>query len=369
MPARVEWEESDGVAVVRVIGALDIDASPAVFDQLRQVGRLKQVGRVEVDLSGLETIDSSGVVVVSLAQREMTAAGLDVELTGLQRAHAGAFEMMPPPERPQPAVRRPLLERFGDAAVRAVSSFAVFAEVSVDTARAVGSWMIRRMRVSRGAMVEQSAQIGVDAVVIVVLLSYLIGLILALQAAYQLRRFGAELYMADIVGIGMVREFGPMMTGIILAGRSATGIAAELGTMAVREEIDALRSMGIWPVRFLVLPRILALTLVQPALTVLSIAAGIGGGLSLAWFYGLSVPAYFAEMKLTLQPLDWWSGMLKSVMFAWIIGLVGCYFGLTTRGGASSVGRAAQRAVVASVFLIIVVDSIVTAISTAAGNA
>lgn len=368
MPARIEWEEREGLAVVRVVGALDIDASAGVFERLRRIGRRGAANRVDVDLSGLEAMDSSGVVVLSLARRELAAAGIDVHLTGLREAHIAALAMMPPPEPPRPRIRRPYLDRLGAIAHRSYESLARFAEIFVDTIRAMALWVLRRMRISRGAIVEQSVQIGVEAVVIVGLLSFLIGLILALQSAYQLRTFGAEIYMADIVGIGMVREFGPMMTAIILAGRSATGIAAELGTMAVREEIDALRSMGIWPIRFLVLPRMVALTIVQPALTVLSIAAGIGGGIFLAWILGLSVSAYFTEMQLTIEPEDWTAGMLKSLMFAWIIGLVGCFFGLGARGGASSVGRAAQRAVVASVFLIIVVDSVVAAISTAAGN-
>jgi phospholipid/cholesterol/gamma-HCH transport system permease protein len=209
-------------------------------------------------------------------------------------------------------------------------------------------------------IVEQSVHLGVRAVFIVGLLTFLTGLILAFQSAYQLERFGAAIYMAEIVSLGVVREFAPLMTAIILAGRNSSAIAAELGTMAVRDEIDALRTTGIDPISFLVLPRLWAITLVQPALTVLAMCFGLAGGLLVAWMLGLPTLAVFHRMRETLTPHDFMLGLFKSFLFAWIVGCTGCYMGLTTNGGASSVGRNTTRAVVVAIFLIVVVDSLVT---------
>ena len=166
--------------------------------------------------------------------------------------------------------------------------------------------------------------------------------------------------MADLVSLGMVREFGSLMTAIIVAGRSGAAMAAEIGTMAVREELDALRTMGISPVRYLVVPRLIAITLVQPVLTLLSMGVGIVAGLATAQTFGLSPLTVFHRMVDSLTYKDFWLGMSKSVLFAWVIGFTGCLMGLRTKGGAHNVGQSTTRAVVASVFFIIVVDSMVT---------
>jgi phospholipid/cholesterol/gamma-HCH transport system permease protein len=211
--------------------------------------------------------------------------------------------------------------------------------------------------------VREDRKIGVDALPIAALLSCLLGLILAFQTLYQLRRFGAELYMADIVGTAMVREFGPLLTAIILAGRSGSAIAAELGTMVVREEIAALETMGIRRSGYLVLPRLIAISLMAPALTLISMALGIAGALALSNMGALPKPVFWHRVTEVVWLSDFAIGLTKSMLFAWLVGFSGVFAGLRTRGAADSVGQSTTRAVVASIFLVIVMDSIVTSLT------
>jgi phospholipid/cholesterol/gamma-HCH transport system permease protein len=241
------------------------------------------------------------------------------------------------------------------------------AELMVDTWAAWVKIPLARERLRLRATAEQAVRLGVDAFPVVALLSFLTGLIVAFQAAFQLRRFGAEPLVAEIVGLGMAREFGALMTAIILSGRSGAAIAAELGTMAIREEIDALRTMGINPVSFLVVPRVVALGLIQPILTIWATAVGILGGFVTTGIVGLPAPSIFARMQESLKFNDFSLGIGKSVLFAGIIAFTGCFLGLRTRGGARSVGVSTTRCVVTSIVLIVLVDSVITTLWTNAG--
>jgi phospholipid/cholesterol/gamma-HCH transport system permease protein len=166
--------------------------------------------------------------------------------------------------------------------------------------------------------------------------------------------------MAELVSLGMVREFAPFITAIVLAGRSGAAMAAEIGTMAVNEEVDALKSMGISSAEFLVFPRVAGISVAQPLLTLLSMAIGIGAGISTGGLVGVPPTIAYHRMQQSLVVDDFVLGLIKSVLFSWIIGFIGCFMGLSTRGGAQSVGRNTTTAVVLSIFFIVVTDSIVT---------
>lgn len=211
----------------------------------------------------------------------------------------------------------------------------------------------------KGSLIQQTLLIGADAVGIIALLSVIIGLILALQSAAQLRQFGANIFVADLIAISMVREMGPMMTAIIVAGRSGSAIASEIATMVVTEEVDALKMMAINPVRYVVVPKFNAMTISMPLLVTLSILVGIGGGLLVGITYlNLSVNAYITESISILTAKDIFIGLSKSVFFAWVIVIIGAYYGFRVTGGAEGVGRATTASVVASVFAVIVLDAI-----------
>jgi phospholipid/cholesterol/gamma-HCH transport system permease protein len=221
--------------------------------------------------------------------------------------------------------------------------------------------LLARVRLSHTT--QQLVRTGADSVPIVAVMCFLVGLILAMQAAYQLEPFGATIYVADLLAVSMTREMGPMLTAIIVTGRSGSAIAAELGTMKVSEEIDALRTMGIDPIHLLVVPRTLALMVAVPCLTLIADAVGIAGGLSIAvTALKLSAVQYLKETADALVMKDLLTGLVKSLFFGLIIAQVGSYQGLRVSGGAEGVGRATTTSVVSSIFLIILADLAFTAL-------
>ena len=199
---------------------------------------------------------------------------------------------------------------------------------------------------------------GVNALPIVILISFLIGLIMAFQAAMPMRKFGAEIFVADLIGLSMLRELGPLMTAIVLAGRSGSSFAAEIGTMKVNEEIDALTTMGLDPVRFLVVVRIFAAMIITPALTVFADLVGIIGGSIPLVSMGYPVVRYYNKMMQTVDYLDFSTGLFKAFVFGVLIAGVGCLRGLETKTGASAVGVSTTSAVVSSIILIVIFDGI-----------
>lgn len=213
------------------------------------------------------------------------------------------------------------------------------------------------------SMVEQMVRIGFDSVPIVCTISFFVGLIMAMQAAYQLERFGATIFVADLVAVSIIRELGPLLTAIIIAGRSGSGIAAEIGTMKVAEEIDALRTMGLNPIGFLVVPRALAMVIVLPCLTLLADLLGIIGGYLIGvTTLDISSIRYYNQTANALVMKDLTTGLIKSGFFAMIISAVGCYQGFIVEGGAEGVGKSTTASVVVSIFLIIAADVFFTAL-------
>jgi len=212
------------------------------------------------------------------------------------------------------------------------------------------------------SIIIQSVRAGNGSLPLVGLISFLVGIIMALQSAYQLGKLGALDLVANLVAISITRELAPLLTAIIVAGRFGSAIAAELATMKVSQEVDALTVMGIDPISFLVVPRLAALTLTLPCLTIFSDVLGIVGGLAVATgALGIGLSGYIANTFDALVLKDILTGLVKSVAFAGIIGLIGCHQGLRTKGGAEGVGRATTASVVRSIFLIICADLFVTA--------
>jgi phospholipid/cholesterol/gamma-HCH transport system permease protein len=204
---------------------------------------------------------------------------------------------------------------------------------------------------------------GVNSIPIVSLISLFIGVVLGLQGAYQLEKFGASYYVSALVGVSMTRELGPLITAIIIAGRSGSAFAAEIGTMKVSEEIDALEVMGLNSVRYLVVPKYLALLIMMPCLTLLSDLAGIiGGGIFEIYQLDQTFAMFLTATRDALVMRDITTGLIKSLVFGLIITEVGCYEGFTVRGGAEGVGKSTTSSVVVSIFLIIFADVIFTAI-------
>ena len=214
----------------------------------------------------------------------------------------------------------------------------------------------RRLRLT--ALVAQMEQTGVNAVPIVGLLSFLIGVVLAYQGADQLRRFGAEIYTVNLLGVGILRELGVLMAAIIIAGRSGSAFTAQIGTMRVNEEIDAMRTIGLDPVEVLVIPRLFGLMLTLPMLTLCANLLGIFGGALMSWVaLGITPPQFTRQLQSALYAWTFWIGLVKAPFFAFIIALIGCYEGFQVARSAESVGRMTTLSVVEAIFFVIVADA------------
>ncbi len=215
----------------------------------------------------------------------------------------------------------------------------------------------------KGSVFEQMLLMGNNAVPIVALLSFLIGLVLSLQSAAQLKQFGANIYIVDLIVIGMILEMGPILTSVIIAGRTGSAIAAEISTMKITEELDALKVMALNPLKYVVAPKMLSLTVCLPILTILSNLVGILGGFVIGILYlDLSFDMFFNRTIEVMTLYFWWQSMLKSVLFSWLIVLIGAHFGFKVKGGSEAVGKAATSSVVAAIFAIIMTDAVLSLI-------
>ena len=235
--------------------------------------------------------------------------------------------------------------------------------LGADVGRFLVSALFRPKVIPREFFFKQMVQIGIDSTPIISLVGASVGTVLALQAAYSLKTFGAIMYTGSLVSVAMARELGPLIASIVICGRIGARMAAEIGTMMVQEEVDALTTMGINPVRFLVLPRCLALALMLPCLTVVADVMGMLGGYAIGTTgLGINSYLYISKSVKALVLKDIYTGLIKSFIFSILIALVSCHQGLSVSGGADAVGKATTQAVVISIVLIIVVDCLATAV-------
>ncbi len=323
---------------------------------------LKKAGKEPVvfSLAPTANLDGTGAAMLSVARREAAARGVSLKLELESPAHRnflGVFEAAgPASDRGKEAPG--FFLRIGTEAISYVEMFISFLVLTSDTI--VFSFKgVRTRKVPLRTFLEQAVLIGYQSLGIVALIAFLVGLTTALQAAAQLKQFGADIYIANMVGLAMIVELGPLMTAILMAGRVGSSIAAEISTMVISEEMDALKTMGVNPLRYVLTPKMLAITLTQPLLTTVADLVGILGGLIVAMLYlDLSFSVFWNQLVGSVGLLDVSQGVLKSFVFAWIIGLVSAFIGFRARGGAAGVGVATTNAVVASIFLVITADAI-----------
>ncbi|MEO7095519.1 MAG: ABC transporter permease [Polyangiales bacterium] len=352
--------------VVPLAGDLVRTTVRRLHRDLRVVARRRDAKKVVLDFSAVGKIDSAGLAAISVLAKHLRRSGRTLELAKLSKHHEATLSLLPKAaveeEKVEPAPGA--LERVGGAVIEAGDGARGLFGLIAETARQGFAVLTRRKRLPSGSLSTQIARMGVDGLFIVGLLSFLLGMTMAFQGAVQLQRFGAGPFVADMIGMTMVREIGPLMTAVILTGRTGAAIAAELGTMRVRSEIDALTAMGIEPVRFLILPRIISITLVGPALSLIGMFIGMLGGALVATLV-LDLPAtmFWQRMVQRVGIGDFAHGIVKSLVFAWIIGFVASHLGMRAGGDASSVGNATTRTVVASIFCIILVDALFATIT------
>ncbi len=342
-------------------GMLTLRSVSSVLPDLERLGG----GKVQIDVSRLEKLDTAGAYALLRLHERLEREGGGLQLEGLSRDHKALYDRVTQslPEPPETVPERRSLTDMLEALGRGVASAGAFlaelhAMLGVFLARLF--WLVRHPTEFRmTALVHHCDQVGWRAVPIVALMGFLIGVVLAFQGAVQLRQFGAEIFVVDLIAISILRELGILLTAIIVAGRTASSFTAAIGSMKMREEIDAMRTLAIDPATVLFVPRILALLITLPILGMIANFMGLFGGAMMAWIeLGIS-PGMFLTRLLDDTSLNHVIvGFVKAPVFAIIIGVIGCHAGMQVGGNAESLGRQTSSAVVRAIFAVIVADAL-----------
>jgi len=361
-------EDHPGAVTVSIFGSMDATNAGPMIEELS--ARLKKyaISSLTVDLERVDYLDDFGTLVLSELRNMMLHGKATFQIVHASDKIKELLsildfdslnEQIPIGKKRSPGI----FVRLGEAAIRQVSEL----KYSISF---IGSIILSLIYVCskprslrKNDTILYMQRVGVDGLPIVALISFLMGLIMAFMSSVQLQQFGANIYVASLVSLAMTRELGPIITAIIVAGRSGSAFAAEIGTMKISEEVDALFTMGFNPILFLVVPKLIAAVVMVPILTLFSDLFAIIGGLIVGIsMLDLTVNSYIAQTIKTLTLFDVFWGVLKSAIFAVLITWVGCLRGFQASGGAASVGQATTSAVVSSIFLIILSDSIFSVI-------
>ncbi len=362
--ATLDKTEDAGSLVLTAAGEWLV-ATAAELDRRLRALEIPAGRRVTLDLAGIDRLDTTGAWLLLRTEHVLTDRGNAVEMRNLRPSfeplidQVRATGIIAPARHPRPAHHSLLgfIARIGEISLgliaRAYSILGFFGIVCAASFR-----MARHpRRIGVTSIVAQMEQTGVNALPIVSLLTFLIGVVIAYQGADYLRFYGLESYTVQLTAASILRELGVLLTAIIIAGRSGSAFTAQIGTMRVNEEIDAMRTIGLDPVEVLVLPRLFALLLTLPMLTLCANFMGIFGGGLMAWVkLGMGIPEFLTHMS-TVARWSFWIGLIKSPFFAVIIASIGCYEGFQVSGSAESVGRLTTLSVVEAIFLVIVTDA------------
>ncbi len=342
------WTAAYASALEQKISALKFDASGS--------------GPLDIDVAGLGELDTFGAWLLERLARTLIARGFDARLSEVSSRFRGLLDEIHSCNRARPAIvkQNPILaglERLGVAATEFGQDLVRLIDLLGRLCGAIALILRRPGRFRMASAINQLDRVGWQALPIIFLITLVIGAIIAQQGIFHFRKFGAGDYAVDLVGILVLREIGVLIVAIMVAGRSGSSYTAELGSMKMREEIDALRTMGLDPVEVLLLPRIVALVLAMPILTFFGAMCALYGGGLVAWLYGgMSPPIYIARLREVVTVTHFEVGMIKAPFMALVIGLVACSEGLQVAGSAESLGLKTTASVVKSIFLVIVID-------------
>ncbi|MBE9580120.1 MAG: MlaE family lipid ABC transporter permease subunit [Proteobacteria bacterium] len=361
-------ESGQGGITLHVQGKMDASNAATMIETFSDLVKDRQPRSLTVDLQKVSYLDDFGALVL-VETRKMMSNGKnhfclqnvnDEASKVLSILHFESLEKGDPFRKKRPPA---MLIRLGEATIHHASDLKFLLSFLGSVCLSLLHVCLHPKSLRRDDTFLCMQKTGVDALPIVGLISFLLGLIMAFMSSVQLRQFGADIYVASLVSLSMTRELGPIMTAIIVAGRSGSAFAAEIGTMKISEEIDALFTMGFDPTRFLVIPKIIASIIVVPLLTLFSDVFAIIGGLVVGILtLDLTANAYITQTIKTLTLFDVFLGVFKSGVFALLIAWIGCLRGFQVKGGASSVGQATTSAVVSSIFLIILFNSVFSVI-------
>lgn len=360
-------EEREGL-VLTARGAWRLTAAPELDDRLRRFDA-HGARSVRFDLAHVSSLDTAGAWLLLRTRRTLEAKGVAVAVDGLEPGLAPLLRQVESSGRCEPVpTPTPMHHSFVGFLARAGMSVIEIGRGGRELLGFVGLVTValarvivqpRRLRIT--PLVAHMETTGVNALPIVGLLSFLVGIVFAFQGADQLRRFGAEIFTVNLLGVSILRELGVLLTAIILAGRSGSAFTAQIGTMQVSEEIDAMRTIGLDPIETLVVPRFLALMVTLPLLAFYANVMGLFGGAVMSYFVlDIQIPAFLRQLHTALPGWTFWVGLIKAPFFASVIALVGCFEGLRVERSAESVGKRTTISVVQSIFLIIALDAVFT---------
>jgi phospholipid/cholesterol/gamma-HCH transport system permease protein len=365
--AEVVPGSAGGDGIVRISGRLDAPGVAAIWDGLFL--RVRALAGFEVDASDVEYCDGAGLgLLLELKRLGSRGAAGGIAFRGLPKEVSELLERATPRKEPEPPLL-PLgtVTQLGADAARVARDIASLIAFLGEMMAAFAWGLAHPSRVRWRDVLLVCDKAGAGAVPVVCLLGFLMGLIIAFQAAAPLAQYGAQGQIPRMLAFAMVRELGPLVTAIILAGRSGSAFAAEIGTMKVTEEINALTTFGLNPLRFLVLPRVLAAMIVMPLLSNFCTLMGLLGGLPTLWSFGYGTHYYIDGVRNAVGDVDLIQGLIKSVVFAFLVAGVGCKRGLATGAGPGAVGNSTTSAVVAGIVLIVVADGVLGAVFFYAG--
>lgn len=357
--------EEDGRVVLTPVGDWLVDTVASVDAQIRTIEAKVEPGAVVIDFSRLARIDTAGAYVLEKPLRRCGEPDGDFHFRG---EHATARALLrlarenatpcPPPPKPRPTAID-LLDRAGRGLVGGGKETLATVSFLGELLSVAGRSLFHPDRVRWRAVVAVMESAGVNAVPIVATLTFFVGAVLAYLGASLLETFGASVFTVELVGFGMLREFGVVITAILLAGRSDSAFTAQIGAMRMNQEIDAMRVIGLDPYEVLVLPRVLACLIMTPILSFIAMMSGLLGGGLVAWgVLGLSPGFFVTRLSEAIPIVNFWAGMAKAPVFAVVIAVIGCRQGLLVGGDVESLGRRVTAAVVQALFAIIVIDAL-----------
>lgn len=346
------WLQLEGSLTVKTLTALQSATQPTIANR-----SLKGI-----DISKIKQLDTAGAWFLINLKRHFGYQLPIVGATAVQSdliatVDAALYEELDAPLKPQGI--QVWLAELGEKVVLGLREvFAILSFLGLVIVRTSGAF-IRPSKMRFTSLVYHMQHIGVNAIPIVALMAFLIGVVLAFQGSVQLRQFGAEVFVVDLIAISIFRELGILLTAIIVAGRTGSAFTASIGSMKMREEIDAMRTLGLDPIEILVVPRVLALVCVLPILGFIADMAGLIGGALMSWIeLGVSPGVFRARLVDSVDVRHFWIGLSKAPFFAIIIGIIGCYEGLSVEGNAESIGRLTSKSVVLAIFMVIVADAL-----------
>jgi phospholipid/cholesterol/gamma-HCH transport system permease protein len=359
--AGITIEAGNGGRVVRFAGPLVVAGLGPLRDQL---ARLTGTEPVTIDLAAADAMDTAGAWLIVTLRRRLKAEGVETTLDGADAKQALLIETVEkalPPDEPPAPPRGGFVAwvgRVGEATANALAVTREMTSFAGEIVACFAATVARPWRLRLTALVHHMQDVGLNAAPIVTLMSFLIGVVLAFMGSVTLRQFGAEVFVVDLIAITVLRELGMLMAAIIVAGRTASAYAAAIGSMKLREEIDAMRTLSLDPIEVLVLPRVLALILTLPLLGFIANIAGLAGGALMSWVeLGISPALFASRLTESSDPWNFLVGMIQAPFFAAIIGIVGCYEGMKVEKSAESLGQRTSDAVVLALFLVIVCNA------------